>query len=333
MNSEHAMASNPAGAACPRCDCQLFAGSVGSSGLLACGRCGGVWLDNAACRQVMQGAAHALTELAEQAARHATVAADTKSRACCPMCGEALGCGQVPGTAIVISTCAAHGTWFDRNGLRIIALRFADLPPPLQFRKEDYQLPAPAPESIGDWVLQQALGAPAKTVNDAIPYVRGVRAGGTFWTEQLLGILLAVAVLGMVLSGAMHAASLCGHTATNGPLHLVTTLTIFVPVCLGIGANYHMGNAVKHRDGSIGMSYWHFRRGLSRVEWTLFVIVELYAGLAAWCLWPAGTNEIAVPGADLTVSNARAVWACDLLLYVVAVAVVLAARRMARRTT
>jgi hypothetical protein len=278
----------------------------------------------------MQGDGEELVELAEQAGRNATVTPDADRPLRCPTCQQPLAHGEVPGTAVGIDSCAAHGTWFDRNALHLVALRFAKLPPPLQARPEDYQLPAPAPETFGDWVHQEAFGASKKTANDAIPYVAGVRAGGTFWTDEVLGILLAVALLGTATSCAMHVASLLGHTVTNGPLLLVTTLAIFPLFGLGVWANYQMGNAVKTADG-IAMGTRHLLRGLSWIEWSVFVAAELYAAAAVTYLWPAGTDRIVVPGSDLTVANARAVWACCVAFYVAAVAIVLTALRVARR--
>jgi hypothetical protein len=171
-----------------------------------------------------------------------------------------------------------------------------------------------------------------KVENDAIPYVAGVRAGGTFWSDQLLWPLLVIAVLGTVLSGSMHVASLLGYTVTNGPLHLIAFLAIFLPFGLGILANYQMGNAVAEVDG-IAMYPRHFLRELRLVEIIALLLAELYAALMVFCLWPSGTSEISVPGSDLTVANARAVWVTDLLFYVGSVGIVVVARRLARRTS
>jgi hypothetical protein len=279
----------------------------------------------------MQGTGGALVDLAEQAGRHATTPADLTSEAGCVSCGRPLACGEVPGTTVTINTCSAHGTWFDRDGLRRVALHFAHLQPPLQFHEEDYHGRAPPPESLGDLLWQQAFPL-KKRANDAIPYVAGVRAGGVFWSDEVLDILLAVAVLGTMVSASMHVASLFGHTVVNGPLHLIVLLAIFPPFGLGIWANQQMGNAVREGDG-IAMHDRHLRRELRLAEWIVLIVVELYASLTAYFLWPAGTSEIMVLGSDLTVPNARAVWIFDLLFYVAAVAIVVVARRLARRTT
>ncbi|MGH7297434.1 MAG: hypothetical protein ACRELB_21035 [Polyangiaceae bacterium] len=275
-----------------------------------------------------------LVELAEQAGRRATVPSDPTSAAHCPVCDRVLTRGEVPDTAVAINTCAAHGTWFDRNGLRLASLRYAPLPPPLQFHKEDYQLPTPPPETLGELIERQIRGAfePSKTDNDAIPYMTGARAGGTFFFgDEVLIILLAIAVLGTVVSATMHVASLLGHTVTNGPLHYIVILAVFPPFGLGIWANYQMGNAVREDDG-VAMHMRHFLRWLTLVEWVALLVAEIYATAMVWYLWPAGTDEIHVPGSELTAPNARAVWACDLLFFVAALGIVVVARRVARRT-
>jgi Zn-finger nucleic acid-binding protein len=333
MNATASTTSGIMTTACPRCGHELFTAPADGGALLGCGTCGGVWLDSAACQALMDGSSRELVELAERAARHATAPADTSTCALCPACRSPLVRGEVPGTAVAINTCAAHGTWFDRDGVRLVALRFAHLPPPLQFHKEDYQLPAPEPETLGDLVLLQAFGPPAQAGNDAIPDVSGAPAGGTFWTDKVLAILLAVAVAGTMVSLAMHAASLLGYTVTNGPLHLIVFLAIFPPFGLGIWANYQMGNAVRDADGGIAMGDRHFRRELGLIEWIVLVVVELYASVMAWYLWPVEKSDILVPGSDLTVADARAVWACDLLFFVAALGIVVVARRLARRRT
>jgi len=113
---------------CPRCHIGLFEGHLGAATLLGCGTCGGVWLDNLACQSLVRGASDSLTALAEQATQHATVVADD-AEAACPVCSHPLTHTAVPPTLVAIDTCAAHGTWFDANELRIIALAYSSSPP------------------------------------------------------------------------------------------------------------------------------------------------------------------------------------------------------------
>jgi Zn-finger nucleic acid-binding protein len=99
-----------------------------------------VWLDSAASRTIVEGAAQALVALAEQASQHAVVRVDLRPRnLLCPICRQPLVGGLVPGTTVEVDACAVHGTWFDAGELRVVALAFANLPPPLRFSKEDYE--------------------------------------------------------------------------------------------------------------------------------------------------------------------------------------------------
>jgi Zn-finger nucleic acid-binding protein len=140
----------PTESMCPRCQVPLFEGRRAESKLRGCGHCGGVWLDVAAAQAVVSGAARDLTALAAQAAAHSTVSPDVNLGPLpCPVCGLALGRVAIPGTAIEIDSCAAHGSWFDADELRLVALAYAEFPPPLRFRREDYRAFEDAPRRRG----------------------------------------------------------------------------------------------------------------------------------------------------------------------------------------
>jgi uncharacterized RDD family membrane protein YckC len=81
-----------------------------------------VWLDCRASNWLLHGDPQPLVTLADHAARRATVAANTVVPAACPICEQTLVRGQLPRTSTDMSTCAAHGTWFDRDKLRWAAL-------------------------------------------------------------------------------------------------------------------------------------------------------------------------------------------------------------------
>jgi len=131
---------------CPRCRHPLFEGRRDDAKLLGCGGCGGVWLDNAACQATLAGSAQDLVALAEIAGKVATEAVDVEAAGLlCPACGQALARVQAPGVAIALDVCPAHGTWFDANELRLVALAHADLPPPLRFSPDEYVEPNPYP--------------------------------------------------------------------------------------------------------------------------------------------------------------------------------------------
>jgi Zn-finger nucleic acid-binding protein len=134
---------------CPRCQVALFEGTRNDATLLGCAKCGGVWLDNRACHALVQGSSGALVDLAERAARGVTTAPDERV-APCPVCSRPLTTTAVPPTTVTIDTCAAHGTWFDPNELRIVALAYAKLPGPLQFSPEAFEVPSERPGILGE---------------------------------------------------------------------------------------------------------------------------------------------------------------------------------------
>ena len=93
----------------------------------ACGRCRGVWLNNAACQALVQ---QKLSHQAEQCLRESNSAergakreqhvyrdAAPNSSVDCPACGTGLvhymTTRRDHGIQITLDVCQAHGTWFD----------------------------------------------------------------------------------------------------------------------------------------------------------------------------------------------------------------------------
>lgn len=116
--------AEPAAAKCPRCGEPLHAVDVGSTPLLECPRCAGIWADNASLEAIcadrdeqarVLGAAQmppvSLTGTVEKNIRYVP----------CPVCRKLMNrvnfarCSQV-----VVDVCKSHGTWFDRDELRRI---------------------------------------------------------------------------------------------------------------------------------------------------------------------------------------------------------------------
>jgi Zn-finger nucleic acid-binding protein len=158
----------------------LFDGEARSGGtLLGCGTCGGVWLDVAACRVVVEGTAGELSRLGEVAARHATVKVDTSGGGLfCPLCGETMAPVALPGTSIVLDSCAQHGTWFDAGELRLIVLAYAKLPPPMRAASpEDYAAYQAQGASFSDGKTRWMLGEDGRWRSSRDPhydpYLRG----------------------------------------------------------------------------------------------------------------------------------------------------------------
>jgi Zn-finger nucleic acid-binding protein len=142
---------------CPRCHCGLFEGRAGDARLLGCGRCGGVWLPAIAWVAVLRGAAQGYVALAEQAAHHAQ-AQVSEGLARCPVCDEPLVRTQARPSTVFVDVCSDHGTWFDANELRIVALAHAKFPPPITFNPADY-LPKDADDNWNDGRSSIDLGA------------------------------------------------------------------------------------------------------------------------------------------------------------------------------
>lgn len=112
----------PSEHACPRCVVALFRGSVSGSELLACARCGGVWLDADASRLVVQELDVQIRHLAEQFARgtDANVGTGTADIEC-PICSKPLEQRTIATAGVEMDLCRDHGTWFDRDELGRIA--------------------------------------------------------------------------------------------------------------------------------------------------------------------------------------------------------------------
>jgi Zn-finger nucleic acid-binding protein len=135
---------------CPRCEVNLVERTNGPAAVLACARCGGVWLDVAACRRLVQRAPETapLLFLADRSAAAARVQPAETSGAGCPVCSAPMQRTPVVGVEATIDTCS-HGTWFDARELRIVA---EALRPVVQPPAQALRIPTPItpPRSYGD---------------------------------------------------------------------------------------------------------------------------------------------------------------------------------------
>lgn len=118
---EQGPAADGAALPCPRCGVALEAIRTGGVQLRECGGCGGVWLDAETFRTVtaQQEAQAAVLAFAPRAA--AATPEPTIRYAPCPGCGALMNrvnFARISG--VVVDSCRAHGTWFDRDELRRI---------------------------------------------------------------------------------------------------------------------------------------------------------------------------------------------------------------------
>jgi Zn-finger nucleic acid-binding protein len=94
---------------------------LGPRALLACDKCGGVWLDAVTCAQLRERApaTASLLVLSDLCAEAATVQPG-EAAAACPVCRALMKRTPVPTVEVTIDTCV-HGTWFDARELRVFA--------------------------------------------------------------------------------------------------------------------------------------------------------------------------------------------------------------------
>lgn len=109
---------------CPACSVGLVPLEPSPVVAHVCPACGGTWLGQEASIHIMRGlgdpATVELTKATDVAARRASVspAADAGGRAC-PTCAAPLMPMSV--SDVVVDTCPAHGTWFDRDEVSRVA--------------------------------------------------------------------------------------------------------------------------------------------------------------------------------------------------------------------
>ena len=115
-------ASGATSLSCPRCDVPLFEGKAEYTILHGCGRCGGIWLDNAASSRLVNAVQPGLTAMADRAAQAGKVEADTTRPGRCPLDRRDLERVTVKG--VEVDVCKTHGTWFDAGEVRRVAEAF-----------------------------------------------------------------------------------------------------------------------------------------------------------------------------------------------------------------
>jgi Zn-finger nucleic acid-binding protein len=97
---------------CPHCRTRLVTVRASDVDLSGCGRCGGIWVDNASARRVLATPDRIFGELADRAGQNARGSTPRAERPTCPSCPAVLD--KVSAHGIELDVCAEHGTWFDR---------------------------------------------------------------------------------------------------------------------------------------------------------------------------------------------------------------------------
>ncbi len=103
----------PAGEAeqrCPHCRKRLVGAEVEGATLFGCPGCGGIWIDNASAKRVLEAPTQTFAVLAQRAAKNARGGVRLP-RPTCAACPATLDKVRVHG--IELDVCIDHGTWFD----------------------------------------------------------------------------------------------------------------------------------------------------------------------------------------------------------------------------
>jgi Zn-finger nucleic acid-binding protein len=97
---------------CPHCQRAFVSVTVEGVVLHGCGACGGIWLDNAGSRAVLENPVGIFENLSSRAAQNARSTRPRNPRPPCPQCACVLERRWFH-EAVQIDVCPDHGTWFD----------------------------------------------------------------------------------------------------------------------------------------------------------------------------------------------------------------------------
>ncbi len=98
---------------CPHCRRKLVTVSAADVELNGCGACGGIWIDNAGAKRIVENPRDVFTELAQRCARNAKDRGKRGERPACAVCQADLDVVTAPKTSVMLDICREHGTWFD----------------------------------------------------------------------------------------------------------------------------------------------------------------------------------------------------------------------------
>lgn len=105
---------------CPRCQVDMKAVTIGTTSLLECSHCEGLWVDLESLRQICTEREKQAAVLGMPAPPDQPLELEKQIRYLpCPVCHELMNrvnfarCSHV-----IVDVCKAHGTWFDKDELR-----------------------------------------------------------------------------------------------------------------------------------------------------------------------------------------------------------------------
>jgi Zn-finger nucleic acid-binding protein len=117
------------GMRCPRCGGVCREGHVKRAVLQGCTRCAGLWVDNGTVARLRDRTDSEIEELARSLAAVIAGPMTHEQRIAhlsCPVCQQPLQRIAIRDTGHAVDVCNDHGTWFDRDELRMFVRAFAE---------------------------------------------------------------------------------------------------------------------------------------------------------------------------------------------------------------
>ncbi len=113
---------------CPHCLKRLDTVRLEDIELSGCGRCGGIWLDNASAKYLVARPQRLVIDLANRASANASQGLKPRSpNPACPVCSTSLE--RLRKFGIDLDLCNDHGTWFDSYELQNMTRRLLNIEP------------------------------------------------------------------------------------------------------------------------------------------------------------------------------------------------------------
>jgi Zn-finger nucleic acid-binding protein len=113
---------------CPRCRLEMALVTIGSTAVLECERCFGLWLDVPSFEKICADREQQSVVLG--AAEHAPSSAPETSKVKyipCPQCSQLMNrLNFARCSGVIVDVCKKHGTWFDRDELSRIVEFISD---------------------------------------------------------------------------------------------------------------------------------------------------------------------------------------------------------------
>lgn len=115
---------------CPRCQTPLQVQNADRLVMNCCYQCGGLFLDGASSKRVVDAVDPNAVAAANQVSQYARANVATDAIAPCPMCNKALDKMPIPNANVTVDVCREHGVWFDRDELQRVVQAVGQQPVP-----------------------------------------------------------------------------------------------------------------------------------------------------------------------------------------------------------